>query len=266
MSPPAAPGRPPRPKRSSCARGSSLGQKTKVSKPSSVANSVRVSTQCSGGPSSSRASARRRSRPRRCRCAGPRTARAPAATAASSIRAASAGTSSGVAQERGHPAVGEPSRQREPARLAHAEPDLDQVRGRRARMEAAHPVVLAFERDRPLPAPEGADEADRLLERAQRLACRADGSPHRADRLPEGPAPSPSSNRPPESASRVAACFASMAGGRSGRLATSGKDAPAPCVRAGRRSAPTCRAPLVRVVLDPDQVEPELVGAGGDRR
>ena len=37
------------------------------------------------------------------------------------------------------------------------------------------------------------------------------------------PEPSPSSNRPPESTSSVAACFAIMAGLRSGRFATSGK-------------------------------------------
>ncbi len=39
----------------------------------------------------------------------------------------------------------------------------------------------------------------------------------------KAPAPRPSSNRPPLSMSIVAACLASMAGGRSGRLATLGK-------------------------------------------
>ncbi len=39
----------------------------------------------------------------------------------------------------------------------------------------------------------------------------------------KAPAPRPSSSRPPDSTSTVAACLASMAGGRSGRLATFGK-------------------------------------------
>ncbi len=48
------------------------------------------------------------------------------------------------------------------------------------------------------------------------------GPPSPAIRSVNPPAPSPSSNRPPLSTSMLAACLASMAGGRNGRLATFG--------------------------------------------
>ncbi len=48
------------------------------------------------------------------------------------------------------------------------------------------------------------------------------GPPMPAMPSAKAPPPSPSSNRPPLSTSMLAACLASMAGGRNGRLATLG--------------------------------------------
>jgi hypothetical protein len=50
------------------------------------------------------------------------------------------------------------------------------------------------------------------------------GPPMAATASQKAPAPSPSSTRPPVGTSRVAADLASIAGGRRGRLATSGKN------------------------------------------
>src|ERR671915_454489 len=73
------------------------------------------------------------------------------------------------AADRGKPAVGEAPREVEHARLVGADPDADLVRRRRAGVQAAHRVVAALVGDRPLAAPEAADDLDRLLERVNRL-------------------------------------------------------------------------------------------------
>jgi hypothetical protein len=49
------------------------------------------------------------------------------------------------------------------------------------------------------------------------------GPPIAATASPNAPAPSPSSNRPPDNTSKLAAAFAITAGGRNGRFATSEK-------------------------------------------
>ena len=64
-----------------------------------------------------------------------------------------------------------------------------------------------------------------MMSMASLSACRACATLRRGPPIPaipsqNAPAPIPSSNRPPLSRSMVAACLASTAGGRSGRLAT----------------------------------------------
>lgn len=83
--------------------------------------------------------------------------------------------------------------------------------------------MAAFEAQIALPAPDLANDRDGLLERAERLAGPRRGPPYASMASQKPPAPRPSSKRPPLSRSIVAAAFAMTAGGRSGKLATSGK-------------------------------------------
>src|SRR5712692_1816699 len=91
-----------------------------------------------------------------------------------------------------------------------------------------------------------------------------DGPPMASIASQKAPAPIPSSKRPPERTSSDAASFAIMAGTRIGKLATSGKIGEDPDPRGTREQVGHQRpriekAPLVRVVLDTHEVEPERV-------
>ncbi len=105
----------------------------------------------------------------------------------------------------------------------YPQPDADGVRRHRSGLRAGQPLVLPLEPGVPLAAPHLADHLDDLGQSSIRLAGLRRGPPKASIASQKPPAPSPSSNRPPLSTSRLAAALASTAGGRSGRLATSGK-------------------------------------------
>ena len=254
--------------RCSCSSGSSSGQKTNVSKLSSRANPVKVSIQCSGGPLSGPFLAPSVIVPptlkRRRISAGSR----PTASAPASMAPLHRGDALGCRpEERRHPAVSEPSGQRERARLPDSEPDLDRIRGRRAGVETPHRVVLAPDRDRPLATPEGSDHPDRLLERREGLAARADGPAHRADRLPESARSKTELEAPARERveRRCLLCDDRGAPERQVRDVREDADPVRAREEVGAQRPGVEEAPLVGVVLNPDQAEPELVRAAGER-
>jgi hypothetical protein len=138
--------------------------------------------------------------------------------------------------------------------------------GPRAGMEALDRVVRALEGDRPLAAPEGADDRHCLLQGLQRLTTRPHRPAHRGDRLPE--------------ATRAEAELEASAREHVQRRGLLGEDGRAPerevCdVRKepdplgpgdqiANQGEGVEEPPLIRMVLDPDQIQLELVGAFGE--
>lgn len=134
-------------------------------------------------------------------------------------------------------------------------------------METLDGVMLPFERDRALAAPVRADDLDRLLQRFERLTRCSRRAAERADRLPE--------------AARAETEIEPTAGqhveGRSllrdhrrpaqRQVRDVGKEAHAfrPREQVADQRPRLEVPPLVRVVLDPDQIDAELVGAVRER-
>jgi alkanesulfonate monooxygenase SsuD/methylene tetrahydromethanopterin reductase-like flavin-dependent oxidoreductase (luciferase family) len=120
---------------------------------------------------------------------------------------------------------------RPPAVLARAAASLDLLSGGRFELGlgagAFWDAIGAMGGPRHAPR----EAADALIEAievirlmwSQERSVRYPGRHYRLSGVRPGPAPRPSSNRPPDNTSRLAAVLASTAGGRSGRLVTSGK-------------------------------------------
>src|SRR5438093_8118438 len=162
---------------------------------------------------------------------------------------------------RRHPTVTQPADDRKHPGLVGAEPDADRVLRLGTRMRAGKPIELALEADTVLPAPQKADHLDRLLDRRHGLSRR----PHRPvvglDPLPEA------SRAQAQLQAPVAQDVERRGGlGEHGRRAQRhvrdvGKetDARGPHRDRGQERPGVEEAALIRVVLDADDVEPELV-------
>src|SRR5438067_8348525 len=122
-----------------------------------------------------------------------------------------------------HPSVAQAPDQRQHPRPVGAEPDPNRVRGHWSRVRARELIELAFEPDPVLPAPQEADHLDRPSSADTDSAAVRAGPLYALIPSQKPPAPRPSSSRPPLRMSSVAAALASIAGGRSGTFATSGK-------------------------------------------
>ena len=170
--------------------------------------------------------------------------------------------------ERGQPAVGQATGEREHPRLVGTEPDADVVRRRRAALGADHPVELALDADAAacVGVPQLPDDVDRLLERAHALPRAQPASAHRLDGVPER-AGAEAELDPPAAEQVEAGDAAGQDGGRAKRQvrhvrrqvhgAGAGRD-----VAEQRPGVEEAR--LVRVVLEGHQVEAHLLRQHGE--
>src|SRR5690606_1095060 len=89
--------------------------------------------------------------------------------------------------ERRDPAVAETTGETEHPRTVRPDPDAAVVRRRRTALRPRDPVVRTVDLEALaiLDGPDAADDADRLVERDDRLPRGAAGTAHRLDRVPE---------------------------------------------------------------------------------
>src|SRR5579864_7121914 len=167
--------------------------------------------------------------------------------------------------ERRHPSVREAADQGEHARSVCAEPDPDLMGRGRSRVRALEPVELSGETEAMPAAPEQADDLDRLLEGADRLARSPNRSAIRLDPFPE-----PSGTHPelePATAQHVERRGGlGQHGGRPKRKVgdvRKDRDAFGPHRDRYQKRPRVEEAALIGMVLDSDDVEAELVGEHG---
>jgi len=165
------------------------------------------------------------------------------------------------------PAVAEPTGQRQHARFVGADPERDRVRRGRPAGGAAQLVVLALEADAAALAavPERAQDRDRLRQGVDRRAGSQPRPAHRLDRVPEGTGAEPEldpavaeeveAGRRPRDDRRRAQRQVQHVGGERHPVGAGGE--------VGEQRPGVEEARLVGVVLEADDVEPQLLGQFG---
>jgi hypothetical protein len=123
--------------------------------------------------------------------------------------------------------------------------------------------VPTLEGDRPLAAPKGADDLDPLLQCLERLTTGPQGTAHRPDRLPERTRTQPELEAAAREQVERGRLLAEQGGTAQREIGDVREDADAfrPRQLVSDQRERVQVAPLVRVILDPDQIEAELVGA-----
>jgi hypothetical protein len=172
----------------------------------------------------------------------------------------------GQVRERWDPAVGQTARQREHARLVGADPQLNRVDGPRAGLETLDAVEASAHPYRVVAPPKRPDDLDRLREGVHGLAGTAPGAAHRDDPLPERPGAEAELEAAFGKDVQARRLLGDHRGTAQGQVRNVREDVHP--LRLGKERGDQHprveKATLVRVVLDPDEVEALVVGQARD--
>jgi hypothetical protein len=123
-----------------------------------------------------------------------------------------------------------------------------------------------LEGDCPFPAPEETDDLDRLLVGLERLSRRANRTAHRADRVPECSGSEPELEATAREDVERRRLLGDHRRQAKRQVRDVGEDAETLGAgeQIGHQRPGLEKAPLIRVVLDAEQIQPESVGADGE--